>query len=93
MSNTDTHPTVPLRYAKLVLAFSMFIMGACGMIYEYALGVLGNNLMGSSHEQLFVVIGIMMFAMGLGASLQQNLVNNLIDRFLIVELLLGLFLT
>ena len=69
----------------------MFVMGACGMIYEYALGVLGNNLMGSSHEQLFVVIGIMMFAMGLGATIQQNLVKNLIDRFLIVELLLGLF--
>lgn len=89
--NDEIPNTIRLRYAKFVLAFSMFVMGACGMIYEYALGVLGNNLMGSSHEQLFVVIGIMMFAMGLGATVQQNLVKNLIDRFLVVELLLGLF--
>lgn len=65
-------------------------MGACGMIYEYALGVLGNNLMGSSHEQIFVIIGLMMFAMGVGASLQQRIGAHLIDRFLWIELTLGL---
>lgn len=78
------------RFARLVLAVSMLVMGACGIIYEYTLGVLGNNLMGSSHEQLFVIIGLMLFAMGLGAMLQQQLVDGLIDRFLWIELLLGL---
>ena len=78
------------RFARLVLAVSMLVMGACGIIYEYTLGVLGNNLMGSSHEQLFVIIGLMLFAMGLGAMLQQQLVASLVDRFLWIELLLGL---
>ena len=54
------------RFARLVLALSMLIMGGCGIIYEYTLGLLGNYLMGSSHEQIFVVIGIMMFAMDWG---------------------------
>jgi len=76
--------------ARWVLAFSMFVMGACGMIYEYALGILGNNLIGSSHEQIFVIIGLMMFAMGLGATFQQRFEGALIDRFLTIELLLGL---
>lgn len=68
----------------------MLVMGACGMIYEYALSVMGNNLMGSSHEQLFVIMGIMMFAMGIGATIQQYVVGRLLDKFLFFELLLGL---
>jgi len=78
------------RHARKVLAASMFVMGACGIAYEYTLGALGNNLMGSSHEQIFVVIGLMMFAMGLGATLQKNISGNLVDKFLLVEILLGL---
>jgi spermidine synthase len=78
------------RQARFVLAGSMLVMGACGIIYEYALSVLGNNLMGSSHEQLFVIIGIMMFAMGLGATLQKHLLKDLLDKFLWIELALGL---
>ena len=78
------------RHARKVLAASMFVMGACGIAYEYTLGALGNNLMGSSHEQIFVVIGLMMFAMGLGATLQKHISGNLVDKFLLVEILLGL---
>ena len=77
-------------HARKVLAASMFVMGACGIAYEYTLGALGNNLMGSSHEQIFVVIGLMMFAMGLGATLQKNISGDLVDKFLLVEILLGL---
>ena len=78
------------RYARFVLAFSVLVMGACGIIYEYVLASLGNNLMGSSYEQIFVIIGLMMFAMGLGATIQKGISKNLIDVFLTVELLLGL---
>lgn len=67
----------------------MLLMGACGICYEFALGVLGNNLIGSSHEQMLVIIGIMMFAMGLGAALQKRIERDLIDAFLLVELALG----
>ena len=77
------------RFARVVLATSMLIMGGCGIIYEYTLGVLGNYLIGSSHEQIFVVIGIMMFAMGLGARFQRHIVKDLLDKFLFLELLLG----
>ena len=78
------------RFARAVLASSMLIMGGCGIIYEYTLGVLGNYLIGSSHEQIFVIIGIMMFAMGLGTAVQRHIVANLLDKFLIIEILLGL---
>ena len=74
------------RFARTILALSMLIMGACGIIYEYTLGVLGNNLIGTSHEQIFVIIGIMMFAMGVGAVVQKKIVGALVDRFLFIEL-------
>ena len=77
-------------HARKMLAGSMLIMGACGIAYEYTLGALGNNLMGSSHEQIFVVIGLMMFAMGVGATLQKNIAGNLITKFLLLEIILGL---
>lgn len=75
-------------YAWLVSAV-MFTVGACGLVYEYALGVLGNNLIGSAHEQIFVIIGLMLFAMGVGAAAQQGLKRNLLDAFLLVEILLA----
>jgi len=79
-----------IRFAHIVLALSMLVTGACGMIYEYTLGVLGNNLMGSSREQIFVIIGLMMFAMGIGAAFQQRIAGNLLEKFLFIEILLGL---
>ena len=78
------------RFARAFLGISMLIMGGCGIIYEYTLGVLGNNLIGSSHEQIFVIIGIMMFAMGVGTVLQKQLVGSLLDKFLGLQLALGL---
>ncbi|MFT4542679.1 MAG: spermidine synthase [Planctomycetota bacterium] len=79
-----------MRHATRVLTVSMFVMGACGLIYEYTLGALANNLIGSSHEQLFVVIGLMMFAMGVGSALQRNVEGDLIDKWLLVEFGLGI---
>ncbi len=91
-NETTTQPESParrFRFARAIIALSMLVMGACGIIYEYVLGVLGNNLMGSSYEQIFVIIGVMMFAMGIGAVFQRHLSRNLVDWFLQIELLLG----
>lgn len=68
----------------------MFVMGACGIIYEYVLSVVANYLIGSNFEEMFLIIGMMMFAMGLGSMMQQRLEKNLVDRFLLIEIVLGL---
>ncbi len=68
----------------------MFVMGACGLMYEYVLSVLGNHLMGTSHEQIFIIIGLMLFAMGIGTLLQRFVRRNLLDAFLLLEMALGL---
>ncbi|MEE8409917.1 MAG: polyamine aminopropyltransferase [Myxococcota bacterium] len=78
------------RTARLVLGFSMFVMGVCGIVYEYVLSVLGNYLIGSSYKEMLIVIGLMMFAMGTGSIFQQRLRKNLLDKFLTLEIILGL---
>lgn len=75
---------------KILFGFSMLFMGICGISYEYVLGALGNYLLGSSHEQIFVIIGLMMFAMGVGAVFQKLLEKNLLEKFLTIEICLGL---
>jgi len=77
------------RRMRSLLVLSAFILGACGLVYEYVLSVLGNHLIGSSTEEIFIVIGIMMFAMGLGAALQQKMSGALFQRFLLLEIALG----
>ncbi|MEM7754345.1 MAG: polyamine aminopropyltransferase [Planctomycetota bacterium] len=85
-------PATPGRLprARLVLAGSMFVMGIAGMLYEYALASIGNNMMGSSHEQIFVIIGLMMFAMGIGAAVQRKFTGPVLDLFIAAELALAL---
>lgn len=75
---------------RFLLVGSTFVVGACGLIYEYTLSVLGNHLIGSSHEEIFIIIGLMMFAMGMGAGLQQYVKRHLFEKFILLELVLGL---
>lgn len=82
----QTHP----RRMRFLLVGSTLVLGACGLVYEYVLSVLGNHLIGSSHEEIFIVIGIMMFAMGLGAGIQRYIRGALFEKFLLIEILLGL---
>lgn len=47
-------------------------------------------MMGSSYEQVFLIIGIMIFAMGIGAIYQKNIEKSLLEVFIAVELLIAL---
>lgn len=78
------------RIAKLILILSMLVMGACGLMYEYVLSVMGNYLMGTSHEQIFIIIGLMLFAMGIGSLVQRVVTANLLEAFLLIEISIGL---
>lgn len=76
---------------SLVLYLCMLVMGSCGLAYEYTLSKVAADLLGNSTRQWALVIGFMMFFMGLGASLQQRLrKRRLFDSFVILENLLGL---
>ncbi len=76
---------------SLVLYISMFVMGACGLAYEYTLSKVSSDILGNSIRQWAIIIGVMMFFMGVGSDLQKNFKNReLLDKFIYFEILIGL---
>ena len=68
----------------------MFIMGICGIIYEYLLGTLASYILGNSIQQMSVIIGVMMFGMGFGSWMSRAIrEENLFDKFIVLEICLG----
>ena len=77
--------------ASFILYLTTFIMGGCGLAYEYTLSRVAADLLGNSARQWALVIGAMMFCMGIGADLQKRLDDKLLlDKFIAAEILLGI---
>ena len=82
----------PLRIApaELALLASVFVVAACGLVYELAAGALASYLLGDSVLQFSTVIGSYLFAMGIGSWLSRFVERQLVAQFLRIELLVGL---
>ncbi len=69
----------------------MFIMGGCGLAYEYTFSRIASDLLGNSVRQWAIIIGVMLFFMGIGADLQKYLKDkHLLDKLLVSEIILGI---
>jgi spermidine synthase len=79
-----------LRPAEVALLASVFVVAACGLVYELAAGALASYLLGDSVLQFSTVIGAYLFAMGVGSYLSRFLERQLVAHFLRIELLVGL---
>lgn len=55
------------------LGLAMFLLGGCGLAYEYTFSKLASDLLGNSVQQWSIVIALMLFSMGLGAEAQKYL--------------------
>jgi spermidine synthase len=76
--------------AELALLASVFVVAACGLVYELAAGALASYLLGDSVLQFSTVIGAYLFAMGIGSWLSRLVERQLVAQFLRIELLVGL---
>ncbi|QIL45362.1 polyamine aminopropyltransferase [Acidovorax sp. HDW3] len=74
----------------LALLASVFVIAACGLLYELAAGALASYLLGDSILQFSTVIGTYLFAMGIGSWLSRYLERQLAAHFLRIELLVAL---
>ncbi len=72
------------------LLVSVFIVASCGLAYELIAGALASYLLGDSVMQFSTVIGVHLFAMGIGSWLSKHVGGNLLVRFIQIELLVGL---
>ena len=74
----------------IVLFISVFLIAACGLIYELIAGALASYLLGDSILQFSTVIGSYLFAMGIGSWLSRYIHRGLVARFITIELMVGL---
>ncbi|MBL8295171.1 MAG: polyamine aminopropyltransferase [Bryobacterales bacterium] len=72
------------------LFVSVFLIAACGLIYELIAGTLASYLLGDSVLQFSTVIGSYLFAMGIGSYLSRFITKGLVGRFVTIELMVGL---
>ncbi len=73
----------------LLLFLTVLLVAACGLIYELIAGTIASYLIGDSVFQFSTVIGTYLFAMGIGSALSRYLNKGLVQRFIWIELMLG----
>ncbi len=75
---------------SLALLASVFVVAACGLVYELIAGALSSYLLGDSLTQFSTVIGVYLFAMGIGSWLSRFVTRAVVARFIQIELMVGL---
>jgi spermidine synthase len=69
----------------------MFMMGGCGLAYEYTFSKMSSDLLGNTVRQWAIIIAIMLFAMGVGADLQKRLSSKgIVDKLVLSQIVLGI---
>ncbi|GKS94878.1 polyamine aminopropyltransferase [Acidovorax sp. SUPP2825] len=88
------HPTPSAapapRPIDIALLASVFVVAACGLLYELAAGALASYVLGDSVLQFSTIIGTYLFAMGVGSWLSRYFERQLPAHFLRIELLVAL---
>jgi spermidine synthase len=69
-----------------LLFLNVFVIATCGLIYELLAGTLSSYVLGDSVTQFSIIIGIYLFAMGVGSWLSRFVDKHLAERFIEIEL-------
>ena len=78
------------RPIDIALLSSVFVIAACGLLYELAAGALASYVLGDSALQFSTIIGTYLFAMGVGSWLSRYFDRQLPAHFLRIELMVAL---
>lgn len=76
---------------QLLLLISIFVIAACGLVYQLIVSTMASYLLGDSVTQFSTIIGAYLFAMGIGSYLSKFISRGLVRVFVQVELLIGIF--
>ena len=82
--------TAPRRLPRAAVLVAVFVCAACGLVYELALVALGSYLIGDTVGQASIVLGVMVFSMGVGALAAKPLQSRAPVAFAAIELSLAL---
>ncbi len=78
-----------MKYTSTLLKAALFATGLAGIVSEYTLSTLATYFLGDSVFQFTMIVSIMLFSMGLGARISKTLVNNLLEKFVLIEFTLS----
>src|SRR5258708_36225240 len=69
-----------------ILFLHVLIIATCGLVYELLAGTLASYVLGDSVTQFSLIIGIYLFALGVGAWISRYIESSLARSFVEVEL-------
>ncbi len=69
-----------------LLFLNVLVIATCGLVYELLAGTLASYVLGDSITQFSLIIGIYLFAMGVGSWLSRFIDRALARRFIEIEL-------
>ncbi|MFD1851889.1 polyamine aminopropyltransferase [Oceanobacillus bengalensis] len=73
-----------------IIYWSSGIVSICGIIFEVLFGALGSYILGDGVKQYTLTISLFLTGMGIGASLSEKVMKNLILAFVWIEFGVGL---
>jgi spermidine synthase len=74
----------------VILLGSVFVVAACGLVYELVAGAVSSYIMGNAVTQFSLVIGVFLSAMGVGSFLSKYIRRHLLKTFIEIEIWIGL---
>ncbi|MFC1525369.1 polyamine aminopropyltransferase [Candidatus Latescibacterota bacterium] len=78
------------RLASYLLLAAIFAAAASAIVYELLIGSTSSYFLGDSVEEFSLTIGFFLFAMGLGSWASRLVQEQLLERFIALEMWLGL---
>jgi len=78
------------RRAQLTIISTAFTISVCGISYELLSGAISSYFLGNAVLQYSLTIGFFLFAMGIGSYISRMFDKNLLESFIIVQMLVGL---
>lgn len=78
------------KFDGRLLLVTTLIISICSIIYELIISSISSYLKGDSITQFSITIGLYMSAMGIGSYLSKYIKNSLFNKFVFVELSIGI---
>src|SRR5687768_1416166 len=69
-----------------LLFLNVVIIATCGLIYELLAATVSSYVLGDSVTQFSLIIGVYLFAMGVGSYLSRFIDKNIAEKFIDIEL-------
>ena len=83
--------TIKFNWATFLLVSCMFATGGCGLVLEFIQATIATYILGNSIEQYSIIMGLMLFMMGIAAKIQKYFDDKkLIETFIGIEILLAI---